>query len=119
MDYFTGALLLTTIIVGLFVYFSQSKDDRNSSIPYVIYKNYPIIGHLLPFIFDRRRFFMECQQQYGNCFRIRLFNQPFTMILAPSDWTSILRNPSFIFPSNDLSTDVFDASSDLFGKCQY
>ena len=117
MDYFTGVLLLT-VVVGLFIYFTQSKDDRNSSIPYVTHGSYPIVGHIF-FIFDRRKFLMECQQQYGNCFRIRLFNRPFIFLLSPSDWTSILRNPLFTFPANDLSTNVFDAPSDLFGKYQY
>lgn len=115
MDFVISTIILA-IIVCLLIYFLQKTDDKNSSIPYATYGSYPIIGHLFPFIYNRKKLMIDCQQRYGQCFKIRLVNQYFIFVISPTDWTNIIRNPLFSFPANDLSTKVFDASSDLFGK---
>ncbi len=105
------------IVIGyLLIHLFQSNDSGNSSIPYAKHESYPIVGHLFSFLRDRKKFLMECRQQYGQCFQIRVFNQRFTFILSPTDWTSIMRSSSFYFPADDLLTAVFDAFSYLSGK---
>ncbi len=115
MDIIVGTLILVAIVY-LLIYLLQPDNSEKASIPYATYGSYPIVGHVFAFVRDRKKLLMDCQQRYGNCFKIRLFNQRFTFVLSPSDWTSIIRNSLFQFPANDLSTKVFDAFSDLFGR---
>ncbi len=103
-------------IVCLLIYLLQSNPDEKSSIPYAIHESYPLFGHVFSFIRDRKIFLMHCQQRYGQCFKIRLFNQRFTFVLSPSDWTTIMRNPAFHFPANNVAMNVFDTSVDYFGR---
>jgi len=116
-------ILITTLvlaaIVCLFIYFSKSKDDKNSSIPYVTHGSYPIIGHLFPFLRDRTNFLIDCKQRYGSAFRIQLFKQRMTFVLSPSEWAAIIRNPSFHLPAGELGMQLFDISNDLSGKYEY
>lgn len=118
MDIIAGTLIFA-VITYLCIYLFRSNSEKNSSIPYVAHGSYPLIGHVISFIRDRKAFLMRCQQRYGQCFKIRLFNQCFTFVLSPSDWTTIMRNPAFYFPANVLSTNLFDTSVDYFSRSQY
>jgi hypothetical protein len=115
MDIITSTFILLAVVCLLF-YIFQSNDDKNSSIPYATYGSYPIVGHLFSFLRDRTKLLMACQQRYGKCFKIRLFNQHFTLVLSTPDWTSVIRNPSFYLPANDFATKVFDAFSNFSGR---
>jgi hypothetical protein len=117
MDILVITLILVVIAFLLF-YFLHSTDDENSSIPYVKHQSYPIVGHLFAFIRDRTKFLMECQQLYGKCFKIRVLNKRFTLVLSPSDWASIIRNQSFYFPGHDHAGPLFDISTTPMGKYQ-
>ena len=61
---------------------------EDPSIPYAKYGSYPIVGHLFAFMRDRKKLLMECSQRYGSYFKIKIFNQRFTMILSYADWTN-------------------------------
>ena len=115
MDVITSTFLVAVIAILLF-YFLQSNHGKNSSIPYVTYKNCPLVGHLFSFIADPKKFLMECQQRFGQSFKIRLFTQPFVFLLSPSDWTTIIRNQSFYFPATELAMQNFDIMINLSGK---
>ena len=110
--------LIVIIITFLVIYLRHSNDDKASSIPYATYRSYPIVGHLFSFIRDRTKFLLDCQQRYGQCFRIRLINQSFIFLLSPSDWTTIIRNQSFYFPSVEHGKNIFDMPQEVFGKYQ-
>jgi hypothetical protein len=118
MDIIVGTFILVAIAC-LLIYLLQSHDDEKTSIPHVTYGSYPIVGHLFSFLRDRTKFLINCKQRYGQCFKIRLFNQRFTLVLSPQDWTSIIRNQAFYFPSNDFAMPVFDLLSDYSGRYQY
>jgi hypothetical protein len=117
MEILVGTFILAAIVF-LLIYFLHSNDAELSSIPYVTYKSYPIVGHLLSFRRDQTKFLMDCQLRYGQCFKIRLLNQPFTLVLSPSDWATIIRNPSFYFPSGDLAIHIFDLSTNFYSMYQ-
>jgi hypothetical protein len=111
--------LIVTAIILLLTYFLRSSDNGGDpSIPYATYGSYPIIGHLIPFIRDRSKLLMECRQRYGECFRIRVFNQYFTMVLCHADWVGVVRNQSFEFTPIESGIKIFDISSDLLRKYQ-
>jgi hypothetical protein len=110
-----GTFLLI-VVLSLLFYFSRFNDEKNSPIPYVTYENYPIVGHLFSFLRDRTKFLIECQQRYGQCFKIRLFTQRFTLVLSPPDWAAIVRNQSFYFPGADIAMKIFDISINYSGK---
>jgi cytochrome P450 len=110
------ATFILVVIGYLLICLFRSNDSENSSIPYAKHRSYPIVGHVFAFIRDRKQLLMDCHQQYGNCFKIRLFNQRFIFVLSPSDWTSITRNSLFHFPASDIATGVFDAFSYLSGE---
>jgi hypothetical protein len=110
-----GTFLLI-VVLSLLFYFSRFNDNKNSPIPYVTYENYPIVGHLFSFLRDRTKFLIECQQRYGQCFKIRLFTQGFTLVLSPPDWAAIMRNQSFYFPGPDLGIKIFDMTSNYSSK---
>ncbi len=74
MDLLISSLILTGIVL-LLTYFLYSNNDGDPSIPYANYGSYPIIGHLIPFMRDRAKLLLECGQRYGQCFRIKVFNQ--------------------------------------------
>jgi hypothetical protein len=114
MDILTITFMLT-VISCLFIYFLSFNNNENSSIAYATYGNYPIIGHAFSFARDRTKFLMNCRQRYGSCFKIRLLNQRFIMVLSAPDWTSIIRNPSFYLPSIDIAAQIFDVSSSFSG----
>ncbi len=112
MEILVGTLILV-VIAFVLLYFLHFNDGEVSSIPYAKHESYPIVGHLFSFLRDRTKFLMECYERYGQCFRIRLLNQRFTFILSPPDWTSIIRNQSFYFPSDDHVIHLFDLSVKL------
>ena len=114
MEIFLATFLLIAVVLGL-VYFLQSTDNDTSSIPYAKHGNYPIVGHLFSFLRDRTKFLMECYERYGSCFRIRLLNQRFILLLSPSDWTAVIRNQAFYFPAGDHVEHLFDVSADSTG----
>jgi hypothetical protein len=115
MAILVGGLILTAIVLFL-AYFLHSNNDGDSSIPYATYGSYPIVGHLFSFIRDRTKFLLECGQRHGQCFRIKLFNQYYTMILSHADWTNIIRNQSLQFPGIELGIQIFDLSPAFFSK---
>ena len=115
MDILVGIFLLAAIAC-LLIYLLHSNHGENSSIPYVKYKNHPIVGHLFPFLRDRTKFLMDCQERYGQCFKIRLLNQRFILILSPPDWASVIRNQSFYFPVLEHGKHIFGLSNDMFGR---
>ena len=111
------ALLLTFIlgiIVCIVIY--ANKEKNRSSIPYVTYQHWPILGHLIPFLRDRTKFLIECKKIYGHCFRIRLINQDFILILSPADWAAVIRNSSFYFPVDLHSKRLFNIQSRILGS---
>lgn len=112
MDILVGTLIVAAIAY-LLMYFLRFNQEEKSSIPYVTYKSYPIIGHLLPFLRDRTTFLIDCHQRYGQCFRIRLLNQPLTLVISPPDWMAIIRNQSFHFPATDHLIHIFDVSNNI------
>jgi hypothetical protein len=115
MDIFVGTFILA-VMACISIYFLYYNDGEKSSIPYVTHANYPIVGHLFSFLRDRTKFLMDCRQRYGQCFKIRLFNQHFTLVLSPPDWAMIIRNPSFYFPSTEHGMQIFGLSKTLLGK---
>jgi hypothetical protein len=110
------SIFISLAIICLLFYILKSNDDKNSSIPYVTYQCYPIVGHLFSFLRDRTKFLMSCQERYGKCFKIRLFNQRFTLILSSSDWITVVRNPSFSLRTDNFLVKVFDAFSNFSGR---
>jgi hypothetical protein len=115
MEIFFATFILAVIVFILF-YFLRSNNIDVSSIPYAKYGSYPIVGHLFSFLHDRTKLLMECYERYGQCFRIRLLNQCFILILSPSDWTTIIRNQAFYFPGSDHVQHLFDVSIDSTGR---
>ncbi len=111
--------LIVIIITFLAIYFRHSNNDKVSSIPYATYGNYPIVGHMFYFIRNRTKFLLDCQQRYGQCFRIRLINQRFIFLLSPSDWTTVNRSRSFYLPSVELGKNIFDISKEVYSKYQH
>ena len=118
MDIIVGTLIFITIAL-LWVYLFGSSASEKSSIPYAKHESYPLFGHVFSFVRNREAFLKHCQQRYGQCFKIRLFNESFICVLSPSDWTTIMRNPAFSFPVNDIAMKVFDTSLDYFSRYQY
>lgn len=116
MDIIIISTIILVVIVCLLFYFLQYNHEKNSSIPYVTYGSYPIIGHLFPFIRDRTKFLIECHQQYGQCFKIRIFNQYLTFIVSPCDWITINRNQFFYFPLVEQIQGMFGLSLSVLGK---
>lgn len=112
-------VLLTTfvlIIIGfVLLYFLMVNREDTSSVPYAKHGNYPIVGHLFTFLHDRTKFLIECYQQYGTCFRIRLLNQHFIFVFSPSDWPNIMRNPALYFPAGDHGKHIFDITPSVVG----
>ena len=115
MAIFVGSLVVAAIIF-LLAYFLHYKENEDSSIPYAAYGSYPIVGHLFAFLNDRTKLLMECRQRYGGCFRIRVLNQRFTMILSHGDWTTVLRNQSLQFSPIDFGVKIFDLSPIFHSK---
>jgi hypothetical protein len=97
-------------IISFLLYYLQSNDVGDSTIPYAKYQSYPIIGHLIPFLGCRAKLLTECRQRYGECFRIRVFSQYFTMISSHTDWTNVVRSQSFEFAGIDFAVKIFDVS---------
>ena len=114
-----ASTLIFVLITCLCIYLFRSNSDENSSIPYAAHESYPLIGHVISSIRDRKAFLTRCRQRYGQCFKIRFFNKRFTFVLSPSDWTIILRNPAFYFPGNDVAKNLFDTFVDYFGRSRY
>jgi hypothetical protein len=112
------SLFILAVITFVFIYFLRSNDDENSSIPYVTHGSYPIVGHLFSFIGDRTKFLRECQQRYGQCFKLWVFNQRFIVITSPSDWTAIIRNQSFYFPLIEFAMQIFDLENNYSSRYQ-
>lgn len=110
-----GALILTVIIL-LFTYFLNSNKNGNKSIPFATYGSYPIVGHLFAFTKNRSQLLIECAKRYGPCFRIKLFNQYYTMIISYADWTTVIRNQSVQFNGGDFGIRIFDLSSSFVSK---
>ncbi|CAF1185600.1 unnamed protein product [Adineta steineri] len=111
--------LILAGIIFLLIHFLRSDDTGDSSIPYAKCASYPIVGHLFSFLRDRRKLFLECSKQYGDCFRIRMFNQYFTMILSHTDWTNVVRNSAFQFSATDFAVQIFDISRVFHGRSDY
>ena len=101
MAILVGSLVVAAIILVL-AYFLRSNDGEDSSIPYATYGSYPVIGHLLSFLRGRTKLLLECSQRYGQCFRIKVFNQQFIMILSYADWVTVIRNQSLKFGDLNL-----------------
>jgi len=118
MGILMGTFILAAI-ASLLIYFLHSNDGENSSIPYVTYKSYPIVGHLFPFLRDRTNFLMDCQQRYGQCFKIRLLNRRFTLVHSLPDWTAIIRSQSFHLPVTKHLIQLFDVSNNVLSMYQY
>ncbi|UJR19250.1 hypothetical protein I4U23_022378 [Adineta vaga] len=118
MDILVGTFILGVIACPL-IYFLRSNHGDKSSIPYVTHENYPVVGHLFSFLRNRTKFLMDCKQRYGQYFKIRLFNQRFTLVLSPPDWAAIIRNQSFYFPAGDLGMQIFDLSNNLSGHTEF
>jgi hypothetical protein len=116
MDLLIGSLILTAIALML-TYFLYSNNDGDSSIPYAKYGSYPIIGHFFFFMRDRTKLLIECGQRYGQCFRIKVFNQRFTMILSYADWITVVKNSSLKFMGIEFGMSIFGLSSVFLGKC--
>ena len=108
MEIFLATSILI-IIVGLLFYYLMVHSEDSSSIPYAKHGHYPIVGHLFVFLRDRTKFLMECYERYGTCFKIQILNQHFTLILSPTDWPNIMRNPALYFPAGDHVEHLFDA----------
>lgn len=116
MDLLIGSLLLTAFILLLTYFLSSNKDNGDPSIPFAKHRSYPIIGHLFAFMNDRTNLLLECGQRYGSCFRIRVFNQQFTMILSHADWMNVVRNPSFKFMPTEFARKLFGISPLVAGE---
>ncbi|CAF1349986.1 unnamed protein product [Didymodactylos carnosus] len=112
MAILVGSLVMAAIILVL-AYFLRSNDGEDSSIPYATYGSYPVIGHLLSFLRCRTKLLLECGQQYGQCFRIKVLKQRFTMILSYADWMTIIRNQSLKFDGIDFGIKIFGISPAL------
>lgn len=113
-----GCLILTLVIV-LLTYFLRSNNYKNSNIPYATYGSYPIVGHLFSCLRDRKKLLLECRQRYGECYRIRIFNQQFTIISSHADWMNVIKNSSFHFAPLDFATQLFDLSPAFKCECKY
>lgn len=46
-------------------------------------KGLPLLGNVLDMAADPEQFFVRCYQTYGPIFRIRIFNQPYTVLAGP------------------------------------
>ena len=103
----TFMLIVTAFLLFYYLFFNT---DQSASIPYAKHGHYPIVGHLFAFLHDRTKFLIECYQRYGTCFKVRLLHRRFIMILSPSDWTGVMRNQAFYFPTADHIEHLFDAS---------
>ena len=115
MDIIISTCILLVIVCLLF-YVIRSNNEEDSSIPYAIYQSYPIVGHLFSFLRDRTKLLMECQQRYGNCFKIRVFNQGFVIVLSTADWTTVIRNPAFYLHVDEFMTMIYGSVSDFSSK---
>lgn len=115
MDMITGSLILLSIVCCLY-YLVHFNERNDSSIPYATYRSYPIVGHLFSFLRGRTKLLLECQQRYGNCFKIRVFNQRFVLVLSQADWTTVIRNPAFYLPTDDFMTMIYGSVSNFSGK---
>ena len=111
------SLILAAIILIL-VYFLRFNEGDDSSIPYAKYGSYPIVGHLFSFLRDRTQLLIECGQRYGQCFRIRVFNQRFTIVSSHADWTTVIRNQSLKFGGIDFGIQIFGLSPEFYSKSQ-
>jgi hypothetical protein len=117
MDILIGGLILAVIVLFL-TYFLHSNKDRDPSIPYAKYGSYPIIGHLFSFMNNRTKLLLECTQRYGQCFRIKVLNEHYTMISSHADWMTVVRNQSFQFAGIDFGIKIFGLSSSFLSKYQ-
>jgi hypothetical protein len=115
MAILVGGLILAAIVL-LLSYFLYSNNGGDPTIPYATYGSYPIVGHLFSFINDRTKFLLECGQRYGQCFRIKLFNQYYIMVLSYADWASIIRNQSLYFPGMEFGMQIFGLSPAFLRK---
>jgi hypothetical protein len=117
MAILVGSLVVAAIIL-LLAYFLRSKDGEDSTIPYATYGSYPIIGHLFSFLRGRTKLLLECSQRYGQCFRIKVFSQQYTMILSSADWMTVIRNQSLKFEGLEFGVRIFGMSSAFGSKYQ-
>ena len=117
MAILVGSLVAAAIILAL-AYFLRSRDGGDQSIPYATYGSYPVIGHLLSFIRCRTELLLACGQKYGQCFRIKVLNQRFTMILSYADWMTVIRNQSLKFNGEDFGMQIFGISPAFLSKYQ-
>ena len=92
MELFLVTFILIIIVSFLF-YFYFFNTDESSSIPYAKHGHYPIVGHLFSFLRDRTKLLIECSERYGTCFKIRLLNQRFILVLSRDATVTVHRSP--------------------------
>jgi hypothetical protein len=97
-----GSLLVAVLIVYIVYLFLNSIKIDNSSIPFVRSQNYPIVGHLFAFPFDKINFLIRNKERYGSCFTIKLLNRRMTFFLDPRDWSSVSHNVHLEMPVADM-----------------
>lgn len=108
-----------TGIIVLLTYVLHSYADGDSSIPYAKHGSYLIVSHLFAFTRNRTKLLLECAERYGSCFRIKVFNQRFTMISSYTDWAAIARSQTFKFIPVELAMSIFRMSSAFLNKCRF
>ncbi|CAF3473304.1 unnamed protein product [Rotaria socialis] len=109
-----SSFILASLVLVL-LYLLLLHKDNISSIPLVSYRNLPVVGHLIPFLRDRRKFLMECHQRYGQCFTVKLLTQRITFVLSPFDWATVARNSSLYLPEHEFGIKVFDTGNSVIG----
>ncbi|CAF1041629.1 unnamed protein product [Didymodactylos carnosus] len=120
VDLFTLLLLSLTVLIlaSLILIKNKKKNVINQSIP-VVSSCYPIIGHLLSFIFNQSKFILDCRQRYGSVFQIKLPSKRIIFITDPRDWATVYRNSNFYFPGDDLGIKIFGMSANNFNHKEY
>lgn len=107
-------LYLLIILFILLIYYYYLKINQYDDL-YVKDGYYPIIGNLFSLIYNRNKYLIKCQEKYGDCFKIKLFNQTIIFLINPSDWINIIKNQSFSFMGDTFSKHIFNMDHNFFG----